>query len=154
MTEAKLAPNLPQWMKDHTDQYLRSGGTEGHMYTIARSGAPAMTVASLLLTTTGRKSGEKFLFPLFYGETGKSYFVIASKGGAPEHPGWYRNILANPDVEVQVGTKKFHAKARTATGAERAALWDKAVAFFPPYADYKVKAGAREIPVVVLDPVA
>jgi deazaflavin-dependent oxidoreductase (nitroreductase family) len=154
MAEAKLAPNLPQWMKDHTDVYLKSGGTDGHMYTISRPGSPALTVPSLLLTTTGRKSGEKYIFPLFYGDTANSYFVIASKGGAPEHPGWYRNILANPDVEVQVGTKKLHAKARTATGAERAKLWDEAVGWFPPYADYKIKAAGREIPVVVLDPIA
>ena len=80
--------------------------------------------------------------------------MIASKGGAPEHPGWYRNILANPDVAIQVGTKTMNARARTATGAEREKLWEEAVKFFPPYADYKVKAGTREIPVVVLDPVA
>jgi proline iminopeptidase len=153
MTDARLAPNLPQWMKDHTENYLASGGTEGHMYTISRPGSPELTVASLLLTTTGRKSGEKFIFPLFYGDSGSSYFVIASKGGAPEHPGWYRNILADPMVEVQVGTKKMHAKARTATGAERAKLWEQAVGFFPPYADYEKKAAGREIPVVVLDPV-
>jgi len=153
MTETKLAPNLPQWMKDHADRYLSSGGTDGHIYTIARPGAPSMTVPSLLLVTTGRKSGEKYLFPLFYGQTGNSYFVIASKGGAPEHPGWYRNILANPDVEIQVGTAKMRARARTATGEERARLWEQAVSFFPPYADYKTKAGTREIPVVVLDPV-
>jgi deazaflavin-dependent oxidoreductase (nitroreductase family) len=107
----------------------------------------------LLLTTTGRKSGEKYLFPLFYGSDGSSYFVIASKGGAPEHPGWYRNILAHPDVEIQVGTAKMHAKARTATGEERVRLWKQAVGFFPPYADYQIKSGGREIPVVVLDPV-
>ncbi len=154
MTETKLAPNLPQWMKDHTETYLSSGGTEGHLYTIIREGVPPLAVPSLLLTTVGRKSGEKYLFPLFYGETGKSYFVIASKGGAPEHPGWYRNILANPLVEIQVGTAKMQAHARTATGEERARLWDQAVGFFPPYADYKIKAGEREIPIVVLDPVA
>ena len=154
MSAPKLAPNLPQWMKDHTDRYLSSGGTDGHLYTISRPGSPSLTVPSLLLITTGRKSGEKYIFPLFYGETGGSYYVIASKGGAPEHPGWYRNILANPAVEVQVGTKKLHAKARTATGEEREKLWHQAVEFFPPYADYKVKAGTREIPVVVLDPVA
>jgi F420H(2)-dependent quinone reductase len=153
MTEAKLAPNLPQWMKDHTDRYLSSGGTDGHLYTISRPGSPDMTVPSLLLTTTGRKSGEKYLFPLFYGQTGKSYFVIASKGGAPEHPGWYRNILGDPKVDVQVGTDKMQAVARTASGAERERLWEQAVKFFPPYADYKIKAGTREIPVVVLDPV-
>ena len=153
MAESQLAPNLPQWMKDHADQYLSSGGTEGHMYRLSRPGAPEITVPSLLLTTAGRKSGQGFIFPLFYGRTGKSYFVIASKGGAPEHPGWYRNVLANPDVDVQVGTEKMRAHARTATGEERARLWKQAVAFFPPYADYQVKAGRREIPVVVLDPI-
>ena len=154
MSEAKLAPNLPQWMVDHVARYQSSGGTDGHMYTINAPNLPTMSVPSLLLTTTGRKSGEKFLFPLFYGQAGDSYFVIASKGGAPAHPGWYRNLLANPAVEVQVGTAKMQAKARTAAGAERAALWEKAVAIWPPFADYQRKAVDREIPVVVLDPVA
>ncbi|MFC7538840.1 nitroreductase/quinone reductase family protein [Siccirubricoccus deserti] len=77
--------------------------------------------------------------------------MVASKGGAPEHPGWYRNILANADVEVQVGTLKTKARARTATGAERARLWEKALGL-APYADYQRKT-EREIPVVVLDPV-
>jgi len=153
MTEAKLAPNLPQWMKDHVARYQSSGGTDGHMYTINLPNLPPKAVPSLLLTTTGRKSGDKYLFPLFYGPTGNSYFVVASKGGAPEHPGWYRNILAHPEVEIQVGTNKMPARARTATGEERARLWKQAVVFWPPYADYQVKAGAREIPVVVLDPV-
>jgi deazaflavin-dependent oxidoreductase (nitroreductase family) len=106
----------------------------------------------LLLTTKGRKSGEKYVFPLFYGKSGDSYFVIASKGGAPQHPGWYRNILANPDVEVQAGTVKTPARARTAVGEERARLWEKSLEFWPPYADYQRKT-EREIPVVVLDPV-
>lgn len=152
MTEAKLPPNLPQWMKDHVALYQKSGGKEGHIYRANNPAAPN-PVASLLLTTTGRKSGDKWLFPLFYGTTGNSYFVIASKGGAPEHPGWYRNMQANPDVEIQVGTKKMKARARTASGAERAKLWKEAVGFFPPYADYEKKAGDREIPIVVLDPV-
>ena len=78
--------------------------------------------------------------------------MIASKGGAPQHPGWYRNILADPDVEVQVGTAKMKARARTTTGAERAQLWQKSLEFWPPYADYQTKT-TREIPVVVLDPV-
>ena len=150
MAEAKLAPNLPKWMVDHTNQYISSGGVEGHMYTITPPGYAEMTVPSLLLTTTGRKSGEKFIFPLFYGETGSSYIIVASKGGAPEHPGWYRNLLANPEVEVQVGTERLKAKARTATGEERARLWKEALEFWPPYADYEKKTD-REIPVVVLD---
>jgi deazaflavin-dependent oxidoreductase (nitroreductase family) len=154
MTDFQIAPNLPQWMKDHVDRYLSSGGGDGHMYKITLPGRPELTVPSLLLITKGRKSGQKFLFPLFYGRAGKGYFVVASKGGAPEHPGWYRNLLANPDVDIQVGTAKMKARARVASGEERAKLWKEGVVFWPPYADYQVKAGSREIPVVVLDPVA
>src|SRR5262249_10228239 len=125
-----------------------------HMYKMTQPGRPEITVPSLLLTTTGRKSGEKFLFPLFYGEVGDSYFVVASKGGAPQHPGWYRNILSDPLVEVQVGTKKLRARARArrARGAEGGGLWAKALNFWPPYADYQRKP-ERETPLVVLDPV-
>jgi deazaflavin-dependent oxidoreductase (nitroreductase family) len=153
MPEAKLAPNLPQWMIDHSNRYLASGGTDGHMYSMNQPGRPEITVPSLMLTTTGRKSGEKFMFPLFYGRAGDSYIVVASKGGAPQHPKWYLNLVAHPEVEVQVGTTKLKAKARTVTGEERARLWQTALEFWPPYADYQKKT-EREIPVVVLDPVA
>src|SRR3954453_1858370 len=152
MAEAKLAPNLPDWMLQHANRYLSSGGTDGHMYKVTVPQHGELTVPALLLTTTGRKSGDKFLFPLFYGMEGDSYFIVASKGGAPDHPGWYKNILANPEVEVQVGTKTLKAKARTASGAERQKLWHDSLNFWPPYADYQKKT-PREIPVVVLDPV-
>jgi deazaflavin-dependent oxidoreductase (nitroreductase family) len=152
MAEAKIAPNLPDFMLKHASRYLASGGTEGHMYTINVPGRGEITAPALLLTTIGRKSGENFIFPLFYGTDGDRYFIVASKGGAPQHPGWYRNILTNPDVEVQVGTKKLKARARTATGNERIRLWNKALEHWPPYADYQLKT-EREIPVVVLDPV-
>jgi deazaflavin-dependent oxidoreductase (nitroreductase family) len=152
MTEAKLPPNLPAWMVEHANRYLASGGTDGHLYRMTQPGRPQMTVPSLLLTTVGRNSGERFIFPLFYGSTGNSYFIVASKGGAPQHPGWYRNLLAHPEVEVQVGTAKFRARARTAAGEERRELWHKALEFWPPYADYQKKT-EREIPVVVLDPI-
>jgi proline iminopeptidase len=153
MTDATLAPNLPQWMIDHANRYLSSGGADGHLYKANPPGYGEMTVPSLLLTTTGRKSGQKYVFPLYYGDTGDGgYIIVASKGGAPQHPGWYRNLIADPVVEVQVGTKKLTARARTATGEERARLWQKAQQFWPPYADYQKKT-EREIPVVVLDPV-
>jgi deazaflavin-dependent oxidoreductase (nitroreductase family) len=152
MIDAKVPSTLPQWMLDHVDRYLKSGGKDGHMYTAAFPGRPTLTVPSLLLVTKGRKSGEKYLFPLFYGETGKSYYIVASKGGAPDHPGWYKNILANPEVELQVGTRTMKAKARTVSGAERAKLWEGALKFWPAYAEYQQKT-QREIPVVVLDPV-
>lgn len=152
MSDARLAPNLPDWMVEHAKRYIESGGKDGHMYRISQAGRPEMTVPSLLLTTTGRKSGERYIFPLFYGKSGDSYFIVASKGGAPEHPGWYRNLQANPEVEVQVGTERMTARARTATGAERARLWEESLSFWPPYADYQKKT-EREIPVVVLDPI-
>jgi deazaflavin-dependent oxidoreductase (nitroreductase family) len=95
--------------------------------------------------------GREIHFPLFYGEDGKNYIIVASKGGAPQHPNWYRNLVANPEVEVQVGTRKLRAKARTATGAERDKLWEKALKFWPPYADYAKKT-ERQIPVVLLEP--
>jgi proline iminopeptidase len=152
MPQAKLAPNMPKWMVDHTNQYLASGGKEGHMYKTSLPNGAEIVAPSLLLTTTGRKSGDKFLFPLFYGKEGNSYFIVASKGGAPEHPGWYKNILAHPEVEIQVGTAHIRARARTAAGAERAKLWKKSLEFWPPYADYQTKT-TREIPIVVLDPI-
>jgi deazaflavin-dependent oxidoreductase (nitroreductase family) len=152
MAEARLAPNLPDWMVEHANRYIASGGTDGHTYKINVPGRGEIAAPALLLTTTGRKSGDKFIFPLFYGTDGDRYFVVASKGGAPEHPGWYRNILANPDVEVQVGAKKLRARASTATGDERARLWNKALEFWPPYADYALKT-EREIPVVMLEPI-
>ena len=116
MAEAKLAPNLPDWMVEHAKRYLGSGGTDGHMYKVTVPKHGEITAPSLLLTTTGRKSGNKFIFPLFYGTDGGSYFVIASKGGAPEHPGWYRNILANPDVEVQVGDQENERTGQESRG--------------------------------------
>jgi deazaflavin-dependent oxidoreductase (nitroreductase family) len=153
MAEAKLAQGLPDWMQEHANRYIASGGTEGHLYKMTQPGRPEITVPSLLLTTTGRKSGDKIIFPLFYGETGNgSYIIVASKGGAPAHPQWYLNLVAHPEVEVQVGTKKLKARARTVSGAERARLWEEALKFWPPYADYAKKTD-REIPVVVLEPV-
>lgn len=153
MADAKLAANLPDWMVEHANRYIASGGTDGHIYKMTQPGRPEITVPSLLLTTTGRKSGQKLIFPLFYGETGDGgYIIVASKGGAPAHPQWYLNLVAHPEVEVQVGTKKLKARARTASGAERAKLWQEALKFWPPYADYAKKT-EREIPVVVLEPV-
>src|SRR3974377_164952 len=129
MIEAKLAPNLPDWSAEPAAPYVSSGGTEGHMYKMTQPGRPEITVPSLLLTTTGRKSGERFVFPLFYGKAGDSYIVVASKGGARQHPGGSRNLLADPEVEGRVGTAKMKARARTATGEERARLWEKALEF-------------------------
>src|ERR1700730_18847570 len=131
--EAKLAPKMPQWMVDHANKYMSSGGKEGHIYKVKPPGHGDLEVPALLLTTTGRKSGEKYIFPLFYGEAGNGYIIVASKGGAPEHPGWYKNILGNPEVEVQVGTKKLKARARNPSGGQHAKTGGEAGQVLPPY---------------------
>ena len=104
----------------------------------------------LVLTTIGRRSGEKRTSPMFYGTAGDAYVIIGSKGGADTQPGWYLNLRANPVVEVQVGREQFPAHARVATGQEREQLWEQMVQMAPPYRDYQKKT-KREIPVVVLE---
>ena len=150
MSDVKPAPKLADWMQDHMRRYLATDGADGHMWQPPRPELPP--VATLLLTTKGRRSGEPFTTPLIYGNEGNNFVVIASKGGAPAHPGWYLNLEAQPEVEVQVKARRFKARARNATGAERGPLWNKLVAAFAPYADYQKKT-EREIPVVVLEPV-
>jgi deazaflavin-dependent oxidoreductase (nitroreductase family) len=150
MTNGKIPDTLPDWVKDHIRRYVATNGADGHLMTFPND--PSRALPTLLLTTTGRRSGEKFVFPLIYGTTGDSYVVVASKGGAPEHPGWYRNLVADPQVDVQIASEQLQATARTTTGDERTKLWRQMTALFAPYADYQKKAGGREIPVVVLDP--
>ena len=142
---------LPEWMRDHVRRYLESDGADGHMWDSSERGGPGL-VPTLLLTTTGRKSGRKLMLPLIYGKTDGGYAIIASKGGAPAHPSWYLNLTEHPEVDVQVGSAKFRARARTARGTERAALWKQLAGVFPPYEGYQRRT-AREIPVVVLEPV-
>lgn len=150
MTSPKPAPHLSDWAREHLARYLATDGAEGEHWPSAV--APQYgAVPALLLTVTGRQSGERYIMPLYYGETEGRHIIIASKGGADVHPGWYLNVLADPRVQVQVGRKKFDAIARTATGAERQRLWDFMVRHYPPYGEYQVKT-TREIPVVVLDP--
>ena len=133
MMAGQVPSGSAQWLADEMDKCMKGGGKEGHMSTLSPAGGKAMTVPALLLVTKGRKSGEKYLFPLFYGESGGSYFVIASKGGAPEHPTWYKNMLVHPDVEIQVGRKTMKAKSHTVpAGPARDALWKNAVASFTP----------------------
>lgn len=143
-------PKLPGWAQDHLDRYLRTDGAEGHLMDFTVTGGKPDT-STLLLTTTGRVSGEPILLPLIYGADGGRYVIIASKAGAPEHPSWYLNLQAHSEVAVQVANKKFRAVARTESGAERQRLWQLMAAIYPPYNDYQ-KMAAREIPVVVLEP--
>ena len=149
-TEALLARTL-DFIRDHRALYLSSGGRQGHIVDFTHAGARGL-LPSLLLKTTGRKSGEPRIVPLIYGLYGDEWVVIGSKGGAPEHPAWYLNLAAQPECEFQVATQAFRATARTATGAEHDAVWQAMVHLYPPYADYIKASQGRVIPVVLLRP--
>ena len=128
--------------EEHVRRYIETDGEEGYVW---REGAPI-----LLLTVTGRKSGREYTTPLIFGRSGDSYVIVASKGGTPEHPSWYENLSANPEVGLQVKADKFGARARTAEGDERERLWRAMNEIWPHYDEYQTKTD-REIPVVVLE---
>ena len=128
--------------EEHVQRYRETGGEVGHRW---RRGSKI-----LLLTTKGRKTGEPRTTPLIYEEDGDRYVIVASKGGAPTHPGWYLNLQKDPDVELQVLDEVFPARARTADAEERERLWELVNRQWPDYAGYQTKTD-REIPVVVLE---
>ena len=128
--------------EEHVRRYRETDGEVGYIW----NGAPI-----LLLTTTGRSTGEPRTTPLIFGRDGDAYVLIASQGGAPEHPGWYRNLAKDPDVEVQVKAEHVRGRARTAAGEERERLWRRMAEIWPAYDQYATRT-EREIPVVVIDP--
>ena len=136
-------PSPTQWVRDQVEQYEGSGGTEGTTY----AGRPVV-----LLTSVGARSGRLRKTPLMRVEHEGRYAVVASQGGAPEHPVWYANLLADPRVELQDGPVRQDMTAREVTGEEKARWWERAVAAYPDYADYQART-EREIPVLVLEPV-
>ena len=150
MAEPTAAPKLPDWIADHIARYVATDGADGYLWDATIGGGKGM-IPTLLLTTVGRKSGREITLPLIFGESGPNYVIVASKGGAPEHPAWYLNLQANPEVHVQVKAKKFKAIAYTADDQERAKLWPQMVDIYGPYADYQIKT-QRRIPIVVLKP--
>ncbi|MEV4359835.1 nitroreductase family deazaflavin-dependent oxidoreductase [Nonomuraea sp. NPDC004186] len=127
--------------KEHVQRYQETNGEEGHDWN---------NTTVLLLTTKGRRSGRSYTTPLIYQKHGDDYVVVASKGGDPDHPEWYKNILANPEVEVQVKGDKFTARARTASKEEKPELWELMARTWPDYDEYQKKTD-RDIPVVVLE---
>ncbi|MGI5232006.1 nitroreductase family deazaflavin-dependent oxidoreductase [Actinoallomurus sp. CA-142502] len=128
--------------REHVERYQETGGAEGHDW---------QGTTTLLLTTVGRKSGQKRTTPLIYRRKGDdAYTVIASKGGADEPPLWFTNLQANAEVEVQVRGDRFAARARTATPEEKPELWKAMAETWPAFDDYQKKT-EREIPVVVLE---
>jgi deazaflavin-dependent oxidoreductase (nitroreductase family) len=127
---------------EHVKRYRETGGEVGHDW---KRGSK-----TLLLTTTGRKSGKQSTTPLIYENDGDRYVIVASKGGADEHPGWYLNLEKEPAVEIQVKDEVIPARAHTAEGEERERLWNLAAQQWPDYNSYQQNTD-REIPVVVLE---
>lgn len=127
--------------KEHVRRYQETDGAEGHEWN-------GTTV--LLLTTRGRKSGKPYTTPLIYQRYGDDYLVVASKGGDPDHPQWYKNLVAGPDVEAQVLGERFKARARTASETEKPDMWQVMARAWPDYDNYQRKTD-RQIPVVVLE---
>jgi len=138
------------FIRKHIELYRRDP-EKARLWDSTPGGGPGV-LPTLLLTTTGRKSGEPRAVPLIYGESDGRYVVVASRGGTPTHPVWFLNLEARPECELQVGAKHVRARARVARGAERERLWKQMAAIYPPYDAYQKNAGARTIPVVVLEP--
>ena len=130
-----------QWVREHTQRYLETAGEDGYLW----RGVP-----TLLLTTRGRRSGQMRRTALIFGRDGDTYVVVASRGGAPEHPLWYLNLCDSPAVEVQVKDERFRARARPATADERPRLWRLMADIWPAYDEYQTRT-PREIPVVVIE---
>ncbi len=139
-------------MKDRTAQWLSRMHASVYRLTGGTVGRRLVNNDMLLLTTTGRVSGRPHTVPLLYLTDGDRLVVIASWGGRPYHPEWYRNLLADSHAQVEIPGKRLRVTARTASPAERAAWWPRVVAAYDGYAEYQARTD-RTIPVVFLDPV-
>ncbi len=142
--EGQYEPSPQQWVRDQVELYEKTGGEQGN--TLLDTGLPVV-----IITSRGARSGKVRKTPLMRVEHGGRYASVASQGGAPTHPFWYYNFRADPRVDLQDGARKQEMIAREVTGPERAEWWERAVAAYPPYAEYQKKT-SREIPVFVLEP--
>ena len=145
---AERRKNIKEWLIQHRETYLRSGGVEGHILDLSHTGGLSFGT-NCLIKFKGRKSGKTFITPLCYGDIGGEIVIIASLGGADHHPNWYLNILAVDEIEIQIATQAFRATWREPEGAERQKVWDFMVDCYPFYADYQA-ATKRQIPIVML----
>src|SRR5690242_20358518 len=140
--QGTYAPSAAQWVRDQVEAYERSGGQDAN--TLRETGLPIIVV-----TMRGNKSGNVRKIALMRVEHNGEYALVASKGGAPKHPVWYYNLVANPDeVTIQDGAAPFPVAVRRVSGDERREWWERAVAAYPPYAEYQTRT-TREIPVFI-----
>jgi deazaflavin-dependent oxidoreductase (nitroreductase family) len=141
--DGEYVPSPSAWVRDQVALYESSGGTEG----TTMRGLPVVVV-----TSHGARSGKLRKTPLMRVEHEGSYALVASQGGAPEHPTWYWNLRAHPTIELQDGPRRQDMVTREVQGAEKAVWWERAVAAFGDYADYQERTG-REIPVFLAEPI-
>jgi len=142
--EGEYGASPRAWVREQVEKFEASGGTEAT--TLLDTGLPIVVITNL-----GAKSGKVRKTPLMRVEHDGKYAAVASQGGSPKHPLWYYNFLAHPDVVLQDGQKVTEMVARQVTGEEKARWWERAVAAYPPYAEYQAKT-SRQIPVFVLEP--
>jgi deazaflavin-dependent oxidoreductase (nitroreductase family) len=140
-----------QWVQNHLKAYLDSDGADGHLVDYSVMGAGYANTPTLLLKTIGRRSGKESIAPLIYGRWKGDFVIVGSKGGAPENPAWYFNLMAHPRARFQAAREKFNATAHEAQEPERSRIWEYMVVLFPTYADYQ-RATPRNIPIVLLTP--
>ncbi len=141
--DGEYGPSAWDWVADQAREYEESNGQQAN--TLRDTGMPV-----IVMTTTGHRSGLVRKVPLMRVERGGQYAIVASKGGAPEQPGWYHNLMADSTVLIQDGPEPFEATVRLLSGDERAQWWELAVEVYPPYAEYQVKTD-REIPLFVTE---
>ena len=144
--QGEYEPSASAWVREQVEEYESSGGTRGT--TLRDTGLPVVIV-----TNVGASSGKVRKTPVMRVEHNGRYAMVASKGGAPRHPLWYHNLRVHPRVELQDGPRKQDMIAREVSGEERAEWWKRAVAAYPPYAEYQEKT-SRQIPVFILEPAA
>ena len=147
-SSAAISATRRDWVAEHRDMYLRSGGVEGHIMDITAVGGRNFAT-HCMIKYKGRKSGKTFITALCYGDIGGEVVICASKGGADEHPEWYLNLIASPEIEFQVATQAFRGTWREPEGAEREKVWVFMQDCFPFYASYQAST-TRVLPLVMM----
>jgi deazaflavin-dependent oxidoreductase (nitroreductase family) len=147
-SSAAIKDTRKDWIAEHREMYLESGGAQGHIMDLTAVGAHNMGT-HILLKYVGRKSGRVFITPLCYGDIGGEVVICASKGGADAHPEWYLNLIAQPEVEIQIATQAFRASWREPEEAEREKVWAFMADSYPFYSNYQ-KSTDRVIPLVMM----
>lgn len=145
---AEIRARRTDWMKWHRDTYIESDGAKGHIVDVQDVGG-LFFQTTVLIEYVGRKSGKVMYTPLCYGDIGGEVVIVASKGGADEHPAWYLNLKAMDEVRFQIGTQAYRATMREPEGEEYQKVWDFMVDVFPPYASYQSSTD-RKIPLVMM----